>query len=542
MQQQWTKSKGQWGVGALVVASLLLGSAAMAADSSATADKAKAPVAPEFKAEQSLTTHAITLNGKAVTYQAEAGTLLVTPKDPLDATESKEGDKDDKPEALMSYVAYTLGKETDSKRPIMFVFNGGPGSASIWLHMGSFGPKRVDIPSDRAAGAAPYALVDNAETVLPATDLVFVDAPGTGFGHLKGKGADRLFLGIDGDAHTMARFILQYCESHQRFNSPKFIFGESYGTTRAAVVSNLLASQYSVAINGVVMLSQILVWDNNADSPQTNPGVDQAYVLSLPTYAATAWYHHKVQSNAASLREFLKEVEAFALKDYAYALAQGRRLDPKARADMASRLERYTGLSAALWEQADLRVNVGVFTQNVLGRSFNAGRLDTRFSGLSLDPLAKESQYDPQSSAISSAYVSLFNDYVRRELKFGMGKEYHASADFGDRFDLLHRPPGEYERLPQSANVAIDLTHAMIENPTLRVMLNVGYFDLATPYFAANFELDHLPITGDYLSRIDRFYYPSGHMIYVVPEERVHLTQNLLNFIQNAAGSNSAAH
>jgi len=535
MRQKWSSiGVNVCAFGLMVGAVLSLSPRALAADAAGSSDKAKA-TAEGFKAEQSVTSHTMLLNGKTVSYQAEAGTLVVTPRDPLDSMDGKaDADKEDKPEALMSYVAYTLGKESDSKRPIMFVFNGGPGSASIWLHMGSFGPKRVDIPSDRAAGAAPYALVDNADTILPASDLVFVDAPGTGFGHLKGKDADRLFLGIDGDAATMARFILQYCETHQRFNSPKYIFGESYGTTRAAVVSNMLSSRYSITVNGVIMLSQILVWDNNADGPQTNPGVDQAYYLVLPTYAATAWYHHKITTSAASLPEFLKEVEAFALKDYAYALAQGRRLDAKTRADVAQRLERYTGVSAALWEQSDLRMNVGVFTQNVLGRNYNAGRLDTRFSGLSLDPMAKESQYDPQSSAISSAYVSLFNDYVRRELKFGMGKEYHSSVDFGDRFDLLHRPPGEGDRLSQTANVAIDLAHAMVENSTLRVMLNAGYYDLATPYFAANHELDHLPVAGDYLSRIERFHYASGHMIYVVPSERAKLTQNVIHFIQGS--------
>jgi carboxypeptidase C (cathepsin A) len=403
--------------------------------------------------------------------------------------------------------------------------------------MGSFGPKRVDIPADKAAGGAPYRLVDNADTILVTTDLVFVDAPATGFGHIRGENADKLFLGIDGDAATMTRFIMQFIESHNRYNSPKFIFGESYGTTRAAVVSNMLSDRYSIDINGVVLLSQILVWDNNADTPQANPGVDQPYALALPTYAATAWYHHKLNVNEPSLETFLKEVEQFALTEYSQALAQGRRLEPAQRAKVIEKLVKYTGLSAELWDQADLRINVGVFTQNVLGRTLNAGRLDTRFVGLSIDPLAKESAYDPQSSAISSAYVSLFNDYVRRELKFGQGLEYHSSVDFGNRFSLLHRPPGESEALPQTANVAIDLGHAMITNPHLHVMLNAGYFDLATPFFAADFELDHLPINGNYLGRIDRFHYESGHMIYVIPSQRAALSENLVKFIQSSQGS-----
>lgn len=508
-------------------------------DGKDTKDPSAHPSSEPFKAEQTLTSHTLTLNGRVVAYQAEAGVALITPSDPVDNLAKEDEDQKNPPQALMSYVAYTLGKEVDPKRPVMFVFNGGPGSSSIWLLLGSVGPKRVDIPSDRPAGTPPYALVDNADTVLATTDLVFVDAAGTGFGHLRGKDADRLLLGVDGDAAAMSRFILQYVESHGRFNSPKFIFGESYGTTRAAVVSNMLADHYSINLNGVVLLSSTLIWDDNADSPQTNPGIDQSYSLALPTYAATAWYHHKVKTDAPNLETFLHEVEQFALTDYTYALSLGRRLDSAQRTRIIDKLERYTGLSAALWDDADLRINVGVFTQNVLGKKLNTGRLDTRFMGLSVDPLAKESQYDPQSAALSSAYVSLYNDYVRRELKFGAGKEFHSDVDFGERFNMLHRPLDQGPIVWQSANVAVDLAHAMIVNPTMRVMMNAGYFDLATPYFASNFELDHLPINNDYLSRIDRYHYPSGHMIYVIPSERTKLSQNLVKFVQSSQGNAS---
>jgi len=516
---------------------LLLGwcavSVAAAAETSSAGARKESPV--ELKSESRRSNQSILLGGRSVAYVAEAGVQLVHTRDPLDDVPTT-GDKPlVVPEATMSYTGYFLGKEPDPRRPIMFVFNGGPGSSTIWLHLGAFGPKRVVTTDGTHTPAAPYALVDNAQTLLPETDLVFIDAPGTGFSHLRGTDADKAFYGVDEDAAAFGQFIADFLSTHGRWNSPKFIFGESYGTTRAAALAYVLQERYSMDLNGVVLLSQILCFDNNADTPQLNPSVDQPYVLSLPTFAATAWYHHVLPVQAPALEPFLAEVEQFAMHEYLPALAAGRTLGADARAHIVERLHAYTGLPPAVIERANLRINVGVFAQHVLGDDRATGRLDTRFTGITLDPLAKEAAYDPQSAAISSAYVSAFNDYVRRELKFGEGLQYRHEGDFGDRWDYLHRPPGEKMKVPQATNVLPDLAVAMKQNPHLKVMMNGGYFDLATPYFAALDELNHLPVSAATAANIEVKLYPSGHMVYALDSARVALATNVADFIRRAS-------
>jgi carboxypeptidase C (cathepsin A) len=432
----------------------------------------------------------------------------------------------------MSYAAYFLGKQPDPQRPITFLFNGGPGSSTVWLHMGAFGPKRVLTPDNSHAAAAPYRLVDNAYTLLPDSDLVFVDAPGTGFGHLRGADRDKAFYGVDQDAHAFAAFITEFLSRHGRWNSPKYVFGESYGTMRAAALAFVLQSERGVDLNGVILLSQWLCGDDNADTPQYNPGVDAPYVLVLPTYAATAWYHKKLPAPPAALEPLLAEVEQFALGEYLGALAAGARLESARRAAVVAKLHDYTGLPPDYIERANLRINVGVFNQHVLGDATTAGRLDTRYTGPTIDPLSKEAEYDPQAAAIASAYVSAFNDYVRRELRFGDGQSYKYELDLDRVWDYTHQPPGAPQKLPQAANVLPDLAAAMKQNPKLKVMMNGGYYDLATPYFAAIYELGHLPVPASIAANIETRLYPSGHMVYAHEPALAALEANVAAFIR----------
>ena len=488
-----------------------------------------------LKDESQRTAQSITVGGRTLGYQAEAGVLVVHVKDPLDEEPPAPADKAApaaSPEASMSYVAYFLGKEPDPRRPITFLFNGGPGSSTVWLHMGSFGPKRVLAADGSHSPAAPYRVVDNAHTLLADSDLVFVDAPGTGFSHLRGADKEKAFFGVDQDAHAFATFITEFLTRHGRWNSPKYVFGESYGTMRAAALAFVLQNEKGVDLNGVILLSQWLCADDNSDTPQYNPGVDQPYALALPTYAATAWYHKKLPNQPAALEPFLAEVEQFVLGEYLAALAAGDRLEPARRAAVVEKLHAYTGLATAYLERADLRINVGVFNQHVLGDQTAAGRLDTRFTGPTIDPLSKEAEYDPQSAAITSAYVSAFNDYVRRELKYGDGQTYKAEADLDKLWDYLHQPPGVPQKVQQAANVMPDLAAAMKQNPKLQVMMNGGYYDLATPYFAAIYELHHLPVPPSIAANIEIKLYPSGHMVYANEPALVALEANVAAFIR----------
>ena len=351
--------------------------------------------------EMRVTQGSASIGGKKTPYQAEAGVMVVYLHDPQDddPPQPAEGEKPppQPPEVGMSYVAYFKGDKPDRTRPITFLFNGGPGSSSVWLHMGAFGPKRVRTTNDSHSPAAPYRVVDNEYSLLDVSDLVFIDAPGTGFGHLRGADKDKAFWGVDPDAHTFANFIVEFLSRHGRWNSPKYLFGESYGTTRAAVLAYQLQNDKSLDLNGVIFLSQILCFDNSADAPQFNPSVDQPYVLALPTYAATAWYHKKLPNQPPELAPLLREVEQFAIGEYAAALMAGPRLPAEQQHAIAVRLHNYTGLPVDYIERASLRINVGEFNKTLLGDELTAGRLDTRFSGPTLDPMSKEAEYDPQA-------------------------------------------------------------------------------------------------------------------------------------------------
>jgi carboxypeptidase C (cathepsin A) len=347
------------------------------------------------------------------------------------------------------------------------------------------------------------------------------------------KDRRKAIYGVDGDGHAFAQFITQFLSKYGRWNSPKYLFGESYGTTRSAVLANILENENSVDLNGVILLSQILSFDTSIDGPQFNPGIDLPYELALPTFAATAFYHHKLPQQPAALEPFLEEVKQYALGDYAQAMMAGSRLSDAQKQTVAEKLHQYTGLPVAYLLKANLRVTGGMFEQQLqAGDDTTTGRLDSRFAGPSLDPLAKDSAYDPQSSAISSAYIAAFNDYVRKDLKFGDGQQYREFADI-DHWDFAHKAPGvDGEALQSSTNVMPDLAVAMKTNPNLKVYLNGGYFDLATPFFAADYEMHHLPIPANLNSNISYSWYPSGHMVYAHEASLKQLHDNVARFIE----------
>ncbi|MBV9885253.1 MAG: peptidase S10, partial [Acidobacteria bacterium] len=413
----------------------------------------------DFKPEQQASKGSVTIGGIAIPYDAYAGTIVVHPKGYDDVVQNRDpNDKTLQPQASMFYVAYFKSDAKGAPRPVTFLYNGGPGSSTVWLHMGAFGPRRVVTADDSHTPAAPYSVVNNEFSLLDASDLVFVDAPGTGFSRIAGKDKEKAFYGVDADGEAFADFIVQFLAKYGRWNSPKYVFGESYGTTRSAVLANILETEKSFDLNGVILLSQILNFDFSADAPQFNPGVDLPYQLVLPTYAASAWYHKKLPGGQRDLPGLMEEVEQFAMNDYAIALGAGATLKPEQRKAIAEKLHSYTGLPIDYILKSDLRINAGQFEKNLQDDTdMTTGRLDTRFSGPTFDPLSKEAEYDPQSAAISSAYVSAFNDYVRKDLKFGENREYKPEANVFPAWNMLHQPPGSPFPLPQSANVMVDL-------------------------------------------------------------------------------------
>jgi carboxypeptidase C (cathepsin A) len=489
--------------------------------------------------------------GQHVLYNAVAGTITVGSTNSDDSQLGPDGKplpdtnlaaafgaaKDasqDPPLARMFYVAYFKRDAAAEQRPITFLYNGGPGSSTVWLHMGSFGPKHVVTEMDTHLPGAPYKLADNAYSLLDVSDLVFIDMPGTGFGRLTGKDAGKAFWGIDEDGHAFGRFIKRFLSKYDRWNSPKYIFGESYGTTRSAVLSNILENDESIDLNGVILLSQIFDFATDIDGAHQNPGIDLSYELALPTYAATARYHHKLPQEHPDLVAFLKEVEDFAMGPYAEALAKGTDLSQSDKQAIAQKLHDYTGLPVDYLVRGDLRIAGGQFEKSLQDDTGDTtGRLDTRFTGPSINPLSETADYDPQSSAISSAYVALFNQYVRQTLKYGEGQTYLPEADFGGGFMWDFKRDG----FPLM-NVSNDLASAMKMNPKLKVLVNGGYYDLATPFYAARYEDKHLPIPDKLAGNIEYSWYESGHMVYVKDECLKQLHDHVAAFIKSTEAGN----
>ena len=494
-----------------------------------------------FRAESQLSSASVTVAGKALPYQAIAGTLVVHAKDWEDVPQDP-GEKDAHPNSTaqtsMFYVAY-FKKDGGAARPITFLYNGGPGSASFWLHMGAFGPRRVVTAVGQHTAAAPYTLINNDESLLDVTDLVFIDAPGTGFSRIAGRDKEKAFLGVDQDAYAFTEFISQFLSRYGRWNSPKYLFGESYGTPRSAIVVNQLESERSIDVNGVILLSQILNFDLSSDRAFRNPGVDLPYQTTLPTYAATAWYHHKLPANHPDLASLLSEVEHFAMGDYAQALAAGSELGATQRQAVAEQLHQYTGLPVDTILAADLRIDGGEFRQNLQAADqLTTGRIDTRFSGPDLDPLNQRAEYDPLGAAVGSAYLSAFNEYARKELHYGEGQTFKSSIATLAAWDWRHQVPGQPQAGPayQGTNVMPDLAHAMTLNPNLKVQLNAGYFDLATPFFQGIYEMHHLPVSERLRKNIEYHLYESGHMVYESEDSLRQLHDNVADFIRRTSG------
>jgi len=481
----------------------------------------------------SITDGTVTTGGKSIAYKAVAGLLRVGANDPQDATISLDGTTlpdsgvepakpgEEPATATMFYTAYFAKDANVNTRPIVFIYNGGPGSATMYLRMCSFGPVRVVLPDLGHPAGGPYKIVPNEDSLLDTADLVFIDAPGTGYGRVTGK-----------DAGAFQRFIRRFLTKYDRWNSPRFLFGESYGTTRDAVLAAAL-QRHGVDLNGVVFLSQILSFDDSADGSDGNPGTDNGFFLALPSFAATAWYHHKVPNQPAELQPWLHEVEQYSLGEYATALLQGADLDSAKKAAVAAKLESYTGIPAALWIKANLRLTGGEFAQDLLGSSDEStGRLDSRWQGPSMNPLHSEADSDPFSESIESAIVAAMNTYAHDTLYFGKDLTYEPSARMGGwNWDMTVKGQGGGWS-GTSSNVEGEIAYTMKVNPNMHVLLMGGYFDLGTLYFGATYEMKHLPIPASLQKNIDYKFFPTGHMVYVNPEARAALHQRTAEFIR----------
>ena len=480
---------------------------------------------PAPKEEFSVTDHTIRLGGQIIPYKATAGLTLLK----NDAGE---------PTGLMYSVAYTRSDVKDpSRRPISFFYNGGPGSASLWLHMGAFGPRRPVTTDGVFTPPAPNELVDNTESLLDKTDMVFIDAMNTGFSRPVGKGQPKDFTGIDEDAQAFAQFILTYVTRNDRWNSPKFLMGESYGTFRSAVLGNLLQSRHSMHLNGIVLISSVL----DLSTLNFTPGDDRSYILYLPSYAAVAWYHKALPDRPAELAPFLDRARTFAAGEYAAALFKGAKLTEAEKTAVARKMAAFTGLSPDYLVKSDLRVSLMHFNAELLrSRGLTSGRIDARFTGYTRDLLTESAQGDPEGPAVGGAFTALLNAYTRNELKFGQDKTYrNNSYGFGE-WNWKRLPQGRmggvsYDRMePGSPNVMEDLGEAMITNPRLYVQIENGYYDMATPFFATEYTMDHLGLPSDLKDRLTLNYYPAGHMMYLQDESRVALHDNIARFVDKA--------
>ncbi len=465
----------------------------------------------------SVTPHQIALGGRQLRYTATAGTLLIR-------------NGEDKPYGSMFYAAYTLDGADPQTRPVTFFYNGGPGSATLWLHMGSLGPVRVVTRSPEATGSGPYQIVPNENTLLDQSDLVFIDAPLTGYSRGVGKAANKDFAGVDPDLHAFAKFIERWLTVNHRWNSPKFLFGESYGTTRSAGLSAVLESD-GVSLNGITLLSSVLNYNASIGA-----GLEVSYVNYLPSYAAIAYYHKRLPQMPTDMGAFVEEARVFARGEYAEALAEGDKL-PSARVDaIAAKLNRYTGLSIAYLKQAKLRVSPARFRRELLrDQGEILGRFDARFEGTEPDDVGELPNYDPSSTGITGAYVAAIHEYLGRELKYESTDEYRLSANTIGEWDWHHRPAdAPADRVQMLPYVAGDLADTMRKNPRLQVLSANGWYALAPPFFAPEYELNHMQLTPELQRNVHYTYYPAGHMVYLNLAALKQLRDDLRGFYTQA--------
>jgi carboxypeptidase C (cathepsin A) len=417
------------------------------------------------------------------------------------------------------------------RRPVMFFYNGGPGSASLWLRMGSFGPMRIQTGNPETIRPAPFNFGPNPDTLLGATDMVFIDAPGTGYSRPLGdaKGSD--FYGVDQDADAFSRAIIRYVTKFKRWDSPKFLFGESYGTTRSGALAYQLQDR-GLALNGVVLLSSIMNYGRR------QPGLDRDYLNYLPSYATTAWYHHKMANPPATVAEAAAEGRAFAEGPYAAALEKGQTISPAERDAVAKQMSGLTGLSPEFIERANLRVDLSRFRKELMrDERETIGRYDSRYTGVDPDAAGESPDYDASDTAISGAFIGTLNTYLARDLNYQTSMAYRASAseEEGFKWDFNHKAPGIRFTL-NSPNTAIDLAAAMRQNPYLKVLSLNGWYDMATPFFGTEYDLDHMMLEPTQARNLQFRYYPSGHMVYLNPDALHAMRMDVERFIYDAVG------
>ncbi len=462
-----------------------------------------------------VTHHSINVGGRALNYTVTTGVM------PLRNGATGET------EARIFYMAYTLdGVEDRSRRPLMFSFNGGPGSSSVWLHLGALGPRRVEMKENGEMPAPPFRLVDNDETWLDLTDLVFIDPVGTGYSRAARSDLAQRYFGLQGDIQSVGEFIRLYLTKNERWTSPLFLVGESYGTTRASGLSGYLVD-HGVAFNGIVLLSTVM----NFETLTFRRGNDLPYALYLPTYTAIAWYHHKLAPDLQrDLRRAVEESEHFAAGEYTTLLAKGDKLTDTERRDLVERVARLTGLSREYVSQSDARIEIQHFDKELLrSERRTVGRLDGRFKGTDSDGVAETPEFDPSMAAIRPPYTAAFNQYVRADLGFRSDLEYYILGGGVGRWDF--GSDNSY------ADTSTALGSAFNKNPYMKLFVGCGYYDLATPQFAARYTLEHMGLDSSLRNNITLHYYEAGHMMYIDRRSLAQLKRDVAAFIQDATAN-----
>jgi carboxypeptidase C (cathepsin A) len=478
-------------------------------------EKTERAAAKETPRDQiSTTQHSVTVDGQTINYTARAGTIVMK-------------DEEGTPKASFFFVSYTRDAADPARRPVTFTFNGGPGSSSVWLHMGAFGPKRVAYRDDEGhAAIPPYRFVENEYTLLDVSDLVFIDPVTTGFSRaIPFKEASK-FHGVEADVESVGEFIRLWTTRYGRWASPKFLAGESYGTTRAAGLSGWLQRQ-GVYPNGIVLISSIL----NFETASFESGNDLAYQLFLPTYTAVAWYHKRLPADLQNgpLESAVRESEIFALGDYSHALMQGDAVPDAERRDVVQKLARLTGLSTEYVDRANMRVRIDRFDKELLrDRRRTVGRLDGRFIGIDKDSAGESPEFDPSLAAIFGEYTAVFNDYIRRELKYETDAAYEILTD--------KVRPWSYDRAQNRyVDVAETLRGAMSQNPYLKVFVANGYYDLATPFAATRYTFARMQIDPEVRKNVSMDYFEGGHMMYIDRKAHARLKKDMAEFIRGAS-------
>jgi carboxypeptidase C (cathepsin A) len=460
--------------------------------------------------------HSVTIDGKTINLNAKAGTMELK-------------DENNKPIALFGFTAY-FKENPEKNRPIIFAYNGGPGSSSYWLHMGIMGPKRIVVDDPNYNQPAPYELVNNEFSILDVADVVMMDPVGTGLSIPIGESTGKDFWGVDQDIRSVSLFIMQFLKEHNRLNSPKYILGESYGTFRNAGVMNyLLGNGYG--LNGVIMVSAVF----DLRTLFFAPNEDMSYVVYLPTMAATAWYYNKVANKGEDLSSFVQEVREFTENEYMPALFKGNTLTIAERSRIAGKLQEYTGVSSEIWERADLKLMAGEYFQELLRKEGKTvGRLDSRYSGINKDPMSMDSFTDPQSDAISPAYTMGFLDYFHGDLNVSKDLNYSTSAysKEGFKWDWKHKGTDSWGA-DASVTTLPDMENALSKDPNVKILIMNGYYDLATVFYGVEHSIAHLNIPKSASDRIIMTYYEAGHMMYTdLPSAKL-FREDLKDFIQD---------